>query len=325
VPVDILMVCVDSTAGVMNGLCEAINQHTPYHARFIRARDNWLQYPADLTFSEDKDQLPRILSEVKVLHWNIFSQNHFNSYYPFNRRGLSDKTHVRHFHGTLLRRTGKIDRHNYHTVFVSTPDLLHYCPTATWLPNPIYVPYENDISYPDEFTILHMPATSTKYAKYKRLIQDPEFYPSDYPEDKVVKGTDLLRDAVKAIQNDGEAIALDQGRHVPFKAALNLKAGCSVFFDQLWSGVYGCSAIEGMYMRKPVMCRISKDTEAKMKDLWLDEELPFLNVGYKDLKADIKKHMGIDVKAVGDQSHDWVVKAHSPERIAKRYIEEVGL
>lgn len=328
-PVDILMICIDSTAGVMNGLCDAINKYTPYHARFVRVKDNWLGYPADLTFQDDKDKLPEILKEVQVIHWNIHSQKNYEKWFKFKEHDLSDKIHVRHFHGTTLRRSGNLEQNNdYKKVFVSTPDLLQYCKNinnAAWLPNPIYIPYDIKTSFPELMTILHMPSTGNRYSKYQDIIKNLDFYPTDYPPQSIVKGTDIFHKAMWDLRKEHAPITHKIPGHVTFEESLKLKGNCSIYFDMLWSGLYGCSAIESMYLKKPVMCRISKDTETKMKDLWLDEELPFLNVGYKDLKNDILKYINIDVEQVGKESYEWVTKAHSPEKIAKFYCEEVGL
>lgn len=321
---DILLVCRENTAGVMSSLTDSINRYTDYKARFIQLNDTWLQYPKDLQFGKDNDKLPALLKSASAIHWNIFSPAWFSLKVFDFRPYLQGKIQTRHFHGTVLRERGKLPKEDnkYKRIFVSTPDLLNYVDNAIYLPNPIYIPFKVKTAFPNTKCVLHMPTKDITIGEYSSIIKNSALYPTDYPKDSHLRGTDIFVKAMKRIIEEGYSVNYGIVKYVPFKKSIEFKAICSMQYGQMYLGIYGVGDIEAMALGKPVITRISEEARRYYIE-WAGEEPPILLIEPKTFKADMQKYLGLDEKEVGKEVKKWVEKANSPREIAKRFVEEV--
>jgi len=321
---DIVIFCVDSTAGVVNGLTEAVNKYTKYSCRFVRAKENWLNYPGDISI-DDTDAVKEALTDCQAVHFNIYDHNAYNRMLNFDLTPfIYDKILTRHFHGSIVRRNDKLFKDSrYKKYFVSTPDLKQYCPEAVYLPNPIYLPEIHRIRYPDNWQIMHMPTNMYPVRRYLRSIKHPEFYPTDYPLDSCIKGTDLFIKAVEDLRDEGVDIEYVRPPKMPHAESIKWKAdNCSAVFDQLYCGVYGMNSIEAMSMGKLAITRISDYALREMRN-WDSEPVVIYNVDHTNINDKLRELTRESPKRMGKLAYDWAWKFHSPKRIAQRFVKEL--
>ena len=319
------MLCQDSTAGVMNGLCEAINKHTMYSADFIQLRKNWLEYPAsrDLHDVETQEWLHDTIKDVMVLHWNIFDWNIYLHWFDF-RPYMKDKIEVKHFHGTMLRRSGKAELGRFKKTFVSTPDLLRYNEKYTLLPNPSYIPYDYEATMPEDHTwITHLPTQYVPYAKYMGLISHSEWYPQGWPPLADCKGTDIFKETMKDLSERFDWLKWTVPGKMTFRESIQYKSKITGYFSNLWAGNPGVNALESMQMKKAIYANISPYARMQYEDR-MGEAPPLLQVERKTFHHDMKDHLRYaDHVETGQELYKWVNKYHGQKEVAKFYVEEV--
>jgi glycosyltransferase involved in cell wall biosynthesis len=147
-----------------------------------------------------------------------------------------------HYHGSEIRNKQPLFFHRFaDALFVSTPDLLEFAPTATWLPNPIFI---------EDYREHHTIGTIIAHA----------------PTNREIKGTQYIIDAFKGVQKSIPTAILDLVEGVSYGEALERYRRSSIVVDQLKIGWYGMVALECMAMGVPVMCYIRDDLKKYLGD-----------------------------------------------------------
>lgn len=325
---DILIICDKNTAGIPKFLSESINRYTNYKCRWVQNSNTMSMHKEDLTFNSEN--FIKLLKSAKAIHWDIHGYSYYKKRNIFDFSNyLSGKIQTKHYHGSELRNHGTLKQYSpmgpiedkfIRGVFVATPDLLWYRPDAFLLPNPMDAP-DIETSFPEIKSVVHTPTAFVSIRDYTAVMNNVGLYPF-FPGDCDVKGTKLIRSSLDKIIADGYKVNYSIQSNLTWEQCLLLKSKCSYYIDQLWVGTYGLNAIEAMYLKKPVMCRIDKRFIPYFNQ-WLEEELPFLNIDLGTLENDILSNLKIDEVELGKRSYEWVRKYHDPKRIAKTFVEIV--
>lgn len=138
--------------------------------------------------------------------------------------------------------------------FVSTPDLLRDRPAATWTP------------------------VVVDTATWRRLPWEPaaRLRVLHAPSSGRLKGTDLVIDALQALDADG-TIELVLARGVSNEQMRRLVASCDVVVDQFVIGTYGVAACEAMAAGRIVVSHVAPDVRAAAAAA-AGEDLPIVEV-----------------------------------------------
>lgn len=329
--IDILMVCIENTAGVFTALCDSINKYTPYKARFVEYRNTYLDYGHDLLLSTgDRNaklaELNALARNCKVIHWNqiqwneratVFKGINF-SFAPY----LNNKTHTCHHHGTILRERSH-NPHGFKKIFLTTPDLLYYSPEGVFMPIPMNIKYDIKTTFPTTKLILHCPAMTTRtIAQYCKMIRYASlYYPKDYPPNYSLKCTEMFNKAMASIKNK-QPVDYKVISGMDNTALMRIKAASSMYLNEIFFGCYGVNVIESMGLGKPVLGRIDEHSKTIFK-VWNNDDCPVLQIEYKTLEEDITRHLKCDEVEVGKVSRKWIKKMHDPRRLAKFFVEQV--
>jgi hypothetical protein len=133
-------------------------------------------------------------------------------------------------------------------LFVSTPDLLDFAPTATWLPQPI------DLAYLSKFSALRQ----SREKACSRTIRI-----AHGPSSRDLKGTIHVEEAIKTLKRRGYPVELVLIEGQNYENALKLCASADIAIDQLLIGSYGQFSVEAMALGLPVICYIRDDLKQK--------------------------------------------------------------
>jgi hypothetical protein len=252
----------EDTGGVAIAIKRAFDRHGPgIEVRAVRADDNYIDYPTDLTVSWQSVEFDYWYEWADVIH--AMERVHF----LVNRRA---KPTILHHHGTIYR-----DDHEAiaawaaeHGVpqFASTVDLLRWDPAVAWLPNPVNVDWLRG------FRSQYAPTVGRAFTV------------GHTPTQRHMKGTAEFIEAMDGLPGIESYIA----ERRPWGASLADKARCDAYFDQNLYG-YGLSGIECMAMGIPVIGAFAAPE--------LSERLrpfPFVEAGTADEIRDAIRRLAFD-------------------------------
>ena len=163
-------------------------------------------------------------------------------------------------------------------------------------------------------------------------INDRIWQPTEVPDNKgvvkvvhssnhrVLKGTDLLVEAVEELKGEGYDIELVIVEKMTNNESKTIYETADIIADQFFAGAYALFAIEGMALGKPVMCFIS-DEYLPWHPEWL--ECPIYNTSQYDIK-DRLRELVLDKELrleLGRKGIEYVEKYHGLRAIGEKLDE----
>jgi hypothetical protein len=233
----------------------AINETTKHASAFSRWGDtnphcSLRQYDAQA----DAHKVRESVLQADVLH------NHV-AYFLLNNTGLGqrdDQVLIRHYHGSATN-----GRTNLEPAFDTAKNAvllgarLQLCEEAAsfglsmaWSPIPMPVRRYRALRDAVRSMPFWVPLDG-------EAAPDRPLRIAHTPTNMRLKGTDVLRRVVHALQQRGVPVALDMIHDVPLRVALERQAACDVTFDSFWLGIQG-SGLQAASMEQAV---VAGDTE----------------------------------------------------------------
>jgi hypothetical protein len=154
-------------------------------------------------------------------------------------------------------------------VFVSTPDLLEFVPSAELVPQPI------DLERFDAMLADRDLSTPPGRPGVDRPVRV-----AHAPSDRGIKGTDRLEEAIESLRAGGRQVELVLLEKMAHADALARCASCDLAVDQLLVGSYGQYAAEMMALGKPTLCYVRPELMARYPD-----GCPIINAGPEDIEG----------------------------------------
>lgn len=169
--------------------------------------------------------------------------------------------------------------------FVSTPDLLLDCPSATWLPLVVDVAAWSSQTGPDLVTgmsVLHIPSRRTP----------------------PIKGTQFVDPALAKLSAQGVCNYISPNS-VSHAAMRPLVQGADIVIDQLLTGSYGVAAVEALAAGRLVVGNVHPDVRDRIAD-----DVPIIDAAPDTLESVLKD--------VLDDSEKYLeIAARGPEFVRK--------
>ena len=260
-------------------LSEAINSHTEYRSRSMRAKQSHLEFPYDML-----DLTERQLNEL----WSWADVIHIHDAPGFETEELPHKPTIITYHSARFRNAAdtyiQYAREMRYIATVATPDLTRF--GLPLLPDCRPDLSDQVTDKHDTFTVCHAP---TK---------------------REVKGTGRVIKACKRLNVNLELI-----ENEPWEKCIERKARCHLLVDQFELG-FGCNAIEAWSMGMPVIS--DAEPQAEQAILHCFGKLPYAKPepSLADAIARIRDDVGWrwGWKTIGN---DHYKKWHSPKVAAK--------
>lgn len=261
-----------------------------------------LKLPFPLKYAEEMYHLLKVSREYDIFHFHFHFQ--YRSLLPFGVDVLLwkalGKRVIIHHHGLDIRFIGELRMYTKFTdkIFVSTPDLLEWSPTAIWIPNPIdlekfsYVGVENK-SKSEEIIIVHAPSNRT------------------------IKGTEHVLNAINKLKKEGYKINLQLVENMLYNKAIEIYKEADIVIDWINPkfGIYGMVSIENMALGKPVLCSIKQNL---IDNHYLS--LPIVNSNPSNLAQNLR--MLIEDynlrKELGEKSRKYVEQMHDAVKVVNK-------
>jgi glycosyltransferase involved in cell wall biosynthesis len=217
------------------------------------------------------------------------------------------KHYVIHYHGSESRLgTGMFLSDKAKHKIISTPDLLQYHPTATFIPNP----FQAD-DFPESFD----PIDANNPVKIVHLSTN-----------RLLKGTDIVLEAIKDLNSYGLNFEFKLIEGVPRREALAEILGAHIVIDQIndysktkMPGLFGMVSLEAMSMGKVVISSLDE----KMRPYYPENPIVSCPPDAGRLCEILQTLIEDDrtMKDIAIRGRTYVETFHSPIEIAKRNLE----
>jgi len=156
-------------------------------------------------------------------------------------------------------------------VFVSTPDLLQWVPTATWCPVVV------DSA---QWRAAAEAAVATRVASGPPVV-------AHAPSRKWLKGTDLIEPMLRRLSDEG-LIEYRQIVDIPHASMPAFYADADIVLDQFVLGIYGVAACEAMASGRLVMSHVDGYTRTQVRER-TGMDLPIHEATIESLEADLRR------------------------------------
>jgi glycosyltransferase involved in cell wall biosynthesis len=134
------------------------------------------------------------------------------------------------------------------------------------------------------------------------------------PSNPTIKGTEFIREAVKALSDDVDYTELTG---IPHDEVIKHYSNADLVIDQLLIGTYGNASLEAMALGKPVMCYLNEDL-----DQYHPHDLPIIRVSVHTLISELKKAVNNRewLREVGEKGLQYILNNHTPKTVAEKAI-----
>ncbi len=254
-----------------------------------------LNFPEDLRFNPSISraafavQLFSLIRWADVVHLHSFVWPSLVRLMNPIRKFLRRPT-VAHYHGSDVRSGDwKTSSRLADAIVLSTPDLKRWCPSGTYIPDPITLP--KFLAHP----------SSQKFRVVHAHIESADL--------EGVKGTETIREVVGRIP----AAELVEVCNTPHDEALRIYATCHLAIDQLRIGWYGMFALECAAMGIPVLGYVDKSIDEKN---WV---YPVDDSNLEGTILDFMEDRSL-CSSVMKEQRSYASRHHNANRIAHRFL-----
>lgn len=140
------------------------------------------------------------------------------------------------------------------------------------------------------------------------------------PTNRLAKGSDRIIAELKRLQtyHNIEIVLIE---NLPYEEAVQLKATCDLFVDQIGDLGYGINSLEAFAMGIPVASSLARDFSLHYPDH------PFIEVSAQTLASQLKPLLGNPElrKKLGEKGRRWVKKYHDPVKVVKKIHKLAGI
>ncbi len=301
-------------AGAPASLVRALRAHTDLDVHLIDL-ERWGLYEHDIVFSENPDYAIALIRNADVLHLHNYIHLDSQDFSPVNLREFVAKKGlvVRHFHsqpGVISRFTGETVNE---IVSSEIPQLVmaqhaeRFYPKARVVPNII-------------------PQDSEEYVPLRGTPRiDVFFGPTSHLSAWRVRwDTKGMPETLSILESLRRAHGFSYRcvHKEPFSEAIKAKKMARVVVDELVTGGYHLSGVEGLSLGKPVFSYLDDRTQFILRAVSGATECPFISVRLEESKNVLERLLGDFqlCEEVGRFSRAWIEKFWSDRELVDHYV-----
>ena len=301
--INVVHFSVTPLAGAPIRLVQALNRLTDVSARLVDLERFGL-YDHDIIFSEAPDEAQHIVNNADILHLHNYLDCESRQFAPIDFKILFDtgKRIIRHYHSTSDWISGQMGIAEEKLLKCPLPSLViaqypeRFFTKSRVVPN--LIPHSDPLYLPcgdqeHEYDIFFSP-TKTAGAFERRW--DTKAAP---------EVTELIH---KVAQRTGCSFKIMTGQ--PLKEALRAKQRSRIVIDDLVTGSYHLTGLEGLSQGKPVLSFIDERNLALLRHVSGSEHCPFINVRLEDAET-VLLHLlenPANCETIGNAGRRWLLK-----------------
>lgn len=139
------------------------------------------------------------------------------------------------------------------------------------------------------------------------------------PTNRAVKGTDDILAELETMQKE-YPIDIVLIENLPHEQALQLKASCHIFIDNIGELGYGINSLESLAMGIPTAVELLPDFEAILGDH------AFIKISRNRIAQALRPYLESEEKrkALGEKGRAWVDEKHNPRKIVQHMLHRIN-
>lgn len=112
---------------------------------------------------------------------------------------------------------------------------------------------------------------------------------------------------------------------VPLEECLRRKSECNIIIDEVVTGSYHRSGLEGLALGKLTICNLSPGVQNILMNATGSETIPFYPANIDNLKIRLRNLIEDDgvytINNIGDENRKWMEQYWSPEKIINEFLK----
>ena len=313
--ISIVHLATDAIAGMPYRLVNILQNHTSFNVRLVETKQREA-YPQDLVFGKDKDIALELIKKADIIHFHNNIDLESKAFSTINFKELKKKgtRFVRQFHSVPSTIARKMNCSVESVLSDPIPSIVigqfqeRYYPNALVVPNsipindPLYMPFDGELNSDILFT------PSKKISAWS-----DRWNTKGMPETmRMLKNIEKLTGCkTKVVTNS------------PLHKVLYEKQRSYMVIEEMITGSYHLSGLEGLSMGKPTLCYLDKRTEFVMKYLSGSDTIPFINT-MMEHSHEVLQYLLSDRntgKEIGLASRKWMEFYWSEEALVPHFVE----
>ena len=300
-------------AGSTIRLVQCLNKFTDFDVRLVET-NRWGLFDSDLIISESPDEICELVEKADIIHIHNYLHYDSKEFHPIDFGNLkkNGKIFIRHLRSdpeSISRRA-----------FMSVQELINldipsvvvgqfmerFYPKARVVPN--IIP-ENDP--------LYIPSKQNEGIYYA-----PTFKHSAWTERWETKAAPEVKMILENLKKNKNA-KINTFDIKPLKDALKIKQSSEIVIDDLVTGSYHISSLEGLSMGKPVLTYLDNRTQFVFNELSGSNECPLINTRFEEayeILAFLLDNKKI-TNEIGKNSRVWFEKYWSEKILVNHFIK----
>lgn len=318
---NILHFAVTPLAGAPFRLTQAITAHTPHTARLVDiAHYGTEDFGHDVIFSENPEEACALAEWADVIHFHNYLEYDSQQFAPIDFHALRRKgvRFIRQFHSHphLVAKVMCISpvallRQDIPAIVIGQFQERFY-PDAMVVPNPI--PMYDAAYLPDASSPVH-----DVFLSPTRLLSGA----ADRWNTKGMPETlDVIRRACNATGATWKLM-----HKTPLKDVLAARRASRIVVDEMVTGSYHLSGLEGLSQGKPVLAWLDDRSQRILRYFSGSEECPFITARVTDAEAVLMYLLEHPEEAstIGQQSRSWMERYWFPEKCLAHFSRAYSL
>jgi len=311
--INIVHVARTPSAGSPIRLVKALKKFSDFNVSLIDLRKFDI-YPQDIVFEEEVQHSIELFNKADIIHFHHYIDLDTNEFHPINFRKLKDNGTVflRQYrtNPNFAARSAKVDIKKIYDNSIPTIVVGQYMerfyPEARVVPN--IIPENDPLYVPND-------------GKSRGIFFAPTFKHSAWSERWETKAAPEVKNILNRIKSESgtEIISFNQK---PLNETLKLKQSSKIVIDDLITGSYHISSLEGLSMGKPVLTYLDDRTRFVLNELSDSNNCPILNVKLEEVYDILHSLLNNEetINQIGEESRKWIKKYWSEEKLVNHYI-----
>lgn len=314
-PIRVVTFSTTPLAGAPIRIVRALQRHTGIEVRHVDLK-RWDIFEHDHVHEEDPAKTLELAEQADILHLFNYLDARSQEFAPVDFAALAarGKRLVRMFESTPMQVAAHMGIPLDEVLYDPIPKLViaqypeRFFPTARVVPN--IVP-QDDAAY----------LPNAKPTEGAGVVYCPSWWRGAWQERWDTKG---MPETVAMLEDLHRRTGLPfRTIHKrPFVEAMEAKRHAAIVIDELVTGSYHLSSLEGLALGKPVLAYLDGRTEAVLRMVSGSDALPFVNVRLEDA-AEVLVHLARqrdERHAVGAEGRAWIDSYWRDAELVRHYV-----
>jgi hypothetical protein len=307
-------------AGAPIRIVQAINRLTTMQARLVDQHRFGI-YDHDLVFSESPDEALRLSQDADIIHLHNYLDLDSSQFTPINFRVLhnSGKRVIRHFHSSADWIAEQMGISEERLLHCNLPSLVIPQYPERFFPKSRIIPYVIPHADPQ-----YLPLTADEKPIYD-LFFSPTKSVGAFERRWDTKAAPETSAIIRGVaEQTGCSFNILTGR--PLSEVLAVKRLSRIVIDDLATGSYHLTGLEGLSQGKPVLSFLDERSLRLLRYVSGSDHCPFINVRLEDVEEVLLWLLAHpeECDVIGRDGREWMLTYWNEKKMIKNFVQAYG-